>query len=265
MIVVLRRRMRKRPSSPPCPDIQLTPSPSSLTSSPRPPDSLASFQQRFQHFQPELLQQRQEEEESGVGEEQGQEGKREGRVCQCGVSVHYSISYSTPCPCNPSCHPLKLPEPSGLQLQLPLPPADPHLRPAEPSGLQLEQAKAPADHQLRGLYSPAEPSSLQGNRAELGLRQQQAVLEGCGRQGLCSGIPGSVVEDQCSVISACVPGQCSVIPACVPGQCSVRPGSVPGRCSVIPGSDSGHYLSMLKENLVEGARSQRRDSLVCDV
>ena len=153
--VIVRQRLRKKVRSQVHPDIQLTPSSSSITSSP-PGESVASFQQRFSHFQPELLHQRPEtvnseegrsEDRRGGGERGislGGEGRRThgggvhfegpagrggvridevvgggtsrefleggeggaavvgggggGGGCLCGVSVHYSISYTAPIP-----------------------------------------------------------------------------------------------------------------------------------------------------------------------
>ena len=149
--VIVRQRLRKRKRSQVHPDIQLTPSSSSLTSSPPGAESVASFQQRFSHFQPELLHHRPETAESEEGGRRGIEGEggrrtqgggggvhfegpvgRGGGVrtdevvggtsreaseggeggggggtapvggvgggCLCGVSVHYSISYTAPIP-----------------------------------------------------------------------------------------------------------------------------------------------------------------------
>ena len=251
-MLVIRHRVRKLPSSPPCTDIQLTPS--SLTSSPNPPDSVASFQQRFQHFQPELLQQGQEEEEEG---DHGQDGRREGRGCQGGVSVHYSISYSSSC--HSFCHQNPA-DPTGLQLKLPLTSADHHGRPADSSGPQLAVATAPAGHQLRNLHSQAKPCLEQGSSLEVRLGQNKGVREGSGAEDrviLGSEIPGGGVS------VSLIPG--NVIPGSVIPDSVTHHRVTKGQCSVPPGSVPGQYLSLLKENLVEGARSRRRDSLVCDV
>ena len=191
--VIVRQRLRKRQRSQVHPsDIQLTPSSSSLTSSP-PGESVASFQQRFSHFQPELLHHRPETAESEEGRRgialEG-EGRRalqggggvqfEGPVgrggmrtdevgggtsreaseggeggggggggvavpvgggggCLCGVSVHYSISYTAPIPS---------PVPSSA---------------ATPVGL-LQISREPGDSQKPGAEGPGVREGREGYR-----------------------------------------------------------------------------------------------------
>ena len=153
LAVVVRQRMTstKRPPSLPCPDIQLAPSSSSLSSSSHHPDSVASFQQRFRHFQPELLQQQEQEHHHSTSFSEGREEQEREQEqgpswpasCQCGVSVHYSISYTSPCPCHVSCHQL-----------------------------------SSADHQLRGLYSVLGPSLLPNtSEPHHGAGQQKSLLD----------------------------------------------------------------------------------------
>jgi hypothetical protein len=97
VVVRQRRAGKRRPAEAARPELQLTPSSSSLASS-RPGESAASFQQRFRHFQPELQQQ------EWPPEDWREEGDQQPAACRCGVSVHYSISYNAPLPCRPACH-----------------------------------------------------------------------------------------------------------------------------------------------------------------
>ena len=74
--VIVRHRVRKRVRMQVEPrDLQLTPSSSSVTSSP-PGEEVASFQQRFSHFQPELLHHRPENEEGRAEEIASGEARR---------------------------------------------------------------------------------------------------------------------------------------------------------------------------------------------